>query len=132
MLEHYFQRGDDDERTTLSQRKQSLSCRARRVAQRGASTRRQGKVRGKTPPQAPARRAVERGLHLPMGQRWEGRQAGKVLRAVWGQEDPAGLFIHVRSELGQALSFLYLAGRWVRSHLVSGRAKRRVRRNRQG
>ena len=29
------------------------------------------------------------------------------------QEHAAALLIHVRSELGQSLSFLYVAGRWV-------------------
>ena len=61
----------------------------------------------------PSWRAVERGLRLPMGQRWESREEREILRAVRGQEHPAALFIHVRSELGQSLSFLYVAGRWV-------------------
>ena len=30
-----------------------------------------------------------------------------------GQKHAAALLIHVRSELGQSLSFLYVAGRWV-------------------
>ena len=40
-------------------------------------------------------------------------QSGEVLRAVRGQEHLAALLVHVRSGLGQALPFLYVAGRWV-------------------
>ncbi len=40
-------------------------------------------------------------------------QEREILRAIWRQEHPAALLIHVRSELGQSLSFLYVAGRWV-------------------
>ena len=69
-------------------------------------------VAAKTP-QSPSRRAVEGGLRLPMGQRWESREEREILRAVWGQEHAAALLIHVRSELGQSLSFLHVAGRWV-------------------
>src|SRR6266542_2224376 len=36
-----------------------------------------------------------------------------ILRAVWRQEHAAALLIHVRSELGQSLPFLYVAGRWL-------------------
>ena len=61
----------------------------------------------------PSRRAVEGGLRLPMGQRWESRGEGEILRAIRGQKHPAALLFHVRSELGQSLSFLYVAGRWV-------------------
>jgi hypothetical protein len=61
----------------------------------------------------PSRRTVERGLRLPMGQRWESREECEILRAILGQEHPAALLIHVRSELGQSLSFLYVADRWV-------------------
>ena len=57
--------------------------------------------------------AVEGELRLPMGQRWESREAREILRAICGQKHPAALFIHVRSELGPSLSFLYVAGRWV-------------------
>ena len=38
-----------------------------------------------------------------MGRRREGRQAGEVLQAVRGQENPADLLLHVRPELGQPL-----------------------------
>ena len=54
-----------------------------------------------------------KGLRLPMGQRWESRQECEILRAICRQKHPAALLIHVRSELRQSLSFLYIAGRWV-------------------
>jgi predicted dithiol-disulfide oxidoreductase (DUF899 family) len=48
-----------------------------------------------------------------MGERRQGRAAREVLRAVRRQEFAAALFIHVRPELGQAVSVLHLADGWV-------------------
>ncbi len=45
--------------------------------------------------------------------RWESRQECEILRAIWRQKHAAALLIDVRSELGQSLSFLYVADRWV-------------------
>ena len=95
------------------------------VAQRRTRARRQSEIRGGKTPHASSRRATERGLRLPVGQRREGRTEREILRAVRGQEHAAALLVHVRSELGQSLSFLHVAGRWVRSNLVSGHSRRR-------
>ena len=75
---------------------------------------------------------TEGGLRLPVGQRRQGRTAREILRAVRRQEHAAALLVDVRPELGQAVSVLHVADGWVRPHLVFGRARRRVRRHRQG
>ena len=56
----------------------------------------------------------------------------EVLRAVRRQEHAAALLLHVRPELGQAVPVLHVAHGWLRSQLVPGHARRRVRRHRQG
>src|SRR6476660_5504169 len=96
--ENQFQRGDEHERTTVSKRKQRVSRCARIIAQRRTRACRQSKICGRKTPQSSSRWAVEGGLRLPMGQRWESREEREILRAVCGQKHPAALFIHVRSE----------------------------------
>ena len=41
------------------------------------------------------------------------REECKVLRAVWRQEFSAALLVDVRSQLGQALSVVYVVDGWV-------------------
>ena len=125
-------RVDGHERAPLSERKPGLSRCARSPAQGRAGARRQDESRGGKAPQAAARRAAEGGLRLPVGQRRQGRAAREILRAVRRQGHAPALLVHVRAELGQAVSVLHVADGWVRPHLVFGRAGRRVRRDRQG
>ena len=95
-----------------------------RLAQRRARAGRQG--------ESPWRRNAAR--FLPAGElkedyvfQWanDGKVGKKreVLRAVRRQEHPAALLVHVRSELGQSLSFLHVADGWVRPDLVSGQSQ---------
>jgi len=44
---------------------------------------RQSQIGGGKAPRSPSRRAVERGLRLPMGERRESREQREILRAVW-------------------------------------------------
>ncbi len=68
---------------------------------------------------AEKRRKLPRGGQLKedyvfqWAKRWESRKERKILRAIWRQEHAAALLMDVRSELGQSLSFLHVAGRWV-------------------
>src|SRR4249920_372130 len=66
-----------------------------------------------------------------MGQRRKSWTAGEMFRTLWGQDHAAAVLLHVRPELGQSLSFLYVADGWIRSELVSGQPRRGVRRHRQ-
>jgi len=71
------------------------------------------------------RSVAERRRNLPTGGQlkedyvFQWANDGKVGKSVkfsgpvCRQEHAAALLIHVRSELGQSLSFLYVAGRWV-------------------
>ena len=65
------------------------------------------------------------------GRTTDTRTTGDVLGVLRRQEHAAAVLLHVRPELKQSLSFLYVTGRWIRSQLVSGQSCRGVRRNRQ-
>ena len=68
---------------------------------------------------AERRRNLPRGGQLKEDYVFQWANDGKVGKSVkfselvCGQKHPAALLIHVRSELGQSLSFLYVTGRWI-------------------
>ena len=62
-----------------------------------------------------------------------GKLASVKFSELFGDKDTLhALLVHVRPELGQALSVLHVADGWVRPRLVFGRAGRSLRRDRQG
>src|SRR5215471_883909 len=103
--------GGEHERAAVSKRKQGISRCARRIAQGRTGACRQSKIPGSQTPHSPSGRAVEGRLRLRMGERRKSGEKREILRAVRGQEYPPALLVHVRPELGQALPFLYFAGR---------------------
>src|SRR5687767_2770750 len=70
-LEYQFQEGSEHERTSVSKRKPGVPRRTGLIAQRRTGAGRQSQSGGAETPQPPSRRAVERGLRLPVRQRWE-------------------------------------------------------------